>query len=151
MNTESGGGGHLNRLDGSVTGWVIQARDVKGGVHVHAPPPADAGPPRQLPGPGLLVDRAEALETLSGACADAPGVVLVTGPAGVGKTATALHWAHLSLDDFPDGQLYADLRAHAPSTPHAPGTSSPGSCAASASRPSGSRGASPSAPTCTGR
>ncbi|NEA47188.1 ATP-binding protein, partial [Streptomyces sp. SID10815] len=41
--------------------------------------------------------------------ADAP-VCLVTGPAGVGKTAFALHWAYQRRADFPDGRLFADLR-----------------------------------------
>ncbi|MEU8973240.1 BTAD domain-containing putative transcriptional regulator [Streptomyces monashensis] len=40
---------------------------------------------------------------------DAP-VCLVTGPAGIGKTAFALHWAHRRGGAFPDGRLFADLR-----------------------------------------
>lgn len=43
------------------------------------------------------------------ASAEAP-VCLVTGPAGVGKSALVVHWAHLNHERFPDGRLHADLR-----------------------------------------
>ncbi|MFD8636951.1 helix-turn-helix domain-containing protein [Streptomyces sp. NPDC059533] len=84
----------------------------------HAPPPAvvpDAAPPTG--GPDLLPraprgfhGRAAELVALSRAAEGEAPVCLVVGPAGVGKTALVLHWAHHRRADFPDGQLYADLR-----------------------------------------
>src|SRR5581483_5705218 len=39
-----------------------------------------------------------------------PPVVAISGAAGRGKTALAVHVAHLAREGFPDGQLFADLR-----------------------------------------
>ncbi|WP_239164003.1 AfsR/SARP family transcriptional regulator [Actinoplanes palleronii] len=39
-------------------------------------------------------------------------VALLSGTAGVGKSALAVRWAHRVRDGFPDGQLYVNLRGY---------------------------------------
>lgn len=104
-----------NQISGTVTGPVVQASVIHGGVHVHvheAPPHV----PRQLPAPVLdIVDRTAAFSALTRCLADDPHrddvarIGVIDGTAGVGKTALALHWAHSMRDCFPDGQLYVNL------------------------------------------
>ena len=45
----------------------------------------------------------------------------VSGTAGVGKTALAVRWAHQVKEQFPDGQLYVNLRGYDPDQPVPPG------------------------------
>ncbi|MEV0425636.1 BTAD domain-containing putative transcriptional regulator [Micromonospora sp. NPDC050495] len=71
--------------------------------------------PRQLPHPGpRLVGRQRSLaavrQALTAAPDGRPSICVVTGPAGVGKSALATWAAHQVAGNFPDGQLYADLR-----------------------------------------
>jgi tetratricopeptide (TPR) repeat protein len=111
-------------MSGTVQGPLIQARDIHGGIHVHHQ--ASVFPtPAQLPASGILVGRGESLAVLdalrSGDDGEGvPKVAVVSGPAGIGKSAVALHWAHRERRGFPDGQLYADLRGHAVDDPVEP-------------------------------
>ncbi|MDG6107225.1 helix-turn-helix domain-containing protein [Dactylosporangium aurantiacum] len=69
--------------------------------------------PRQLPvDVGDFVGRDAELRAIVerlGPHGPAPHVVALAGPAGIGKTALALHVAHRLAPQFPDGQLYLPL------------------------------------------
>lgn len=47
-------------------------------------------------------------------------IALITGTAGVGKTELAVRWAHRVRRQFPDGQLYIDLRGYDARAPMRP-------------------------------
>lgn len=94
---------------------VVQANAIYGDVHINEPKLAV---PQQLPhGVGDLVGRAADLEMLDRASHSASRVVVISGTAGVGKTALCLHWARSVAARFPGGQLYVDLRGFDPSHP----------------------------------
>jgi DNA-binding SARP family transcriptional activator/tetratricopeptide (TPR) repeat protein len=80
--------------------------------------PTPSGVPSQLPRPVAgFAGRTRELAALSAAL-DQPGaVVALTGTAGVGKSALAVHWAHRVRERFPDGQLYLNLRGFEPGRP----------------------------------
>ena len=78
------------------------------------PAPGRPLPPAQLPAPprsfvGRAAELAELVRLLGPAEPAAPRVVLVSGMAGIGKTALALRTAAAVAGEFPDGALYVDL------------------------------------------
>jgi tetratricopeptide (TPR) repeat protein len=83
--------------------------------------------PRQLPADVVgFTGRATELAALdrllerTSTTAAALVISTVSGTAGVGKTALAVHWAHRVADRFPDGQLYINLRGYDPDKPVQP-------------------------------
>ena len=100
--------------------------DVTGVAWLEQPvqsPPLAAPVPAQLPAAvaafaGRDAELASLDAILPGAAA-AHTVVssAISGTAGVGKTALALHWAHRVRERFPDGQLYVNLRGFDPGEP----------------------------------
>jgi tetratricopeptide (TPR) repeat protein len=105
--------GTRNEVGGVIFGPSIQARDI-GNVHVHRPV-ARLPPPNQLPPSVRLTGRAGDMRAMDNARQNR--VILLTGPAGIGKSALALSWAHAVRGDYPDGALYADMHGHAPDGP----------------------------------
>jgi tetratricopeptide (TPR) repeat protein len=67
----------------------------------------------QLPAsPTGFAGRRQPLAWLADAARHGPA--LICGPAGVGKTALAVHWAYGQAERFPDGRLYVNLRGFDP-------------------------------------
>ncbi len=56
----------------------------------------------------------------AGGSSDGSSIAVVSGTAGVGKSALALRWARLARGAFPGGQLYVNLRGYDPGQPVAP-------------------------------
>ncbi|MCW7987572.1 SARP family transcriptional regulator [Streptomyces platensis subsp. clarensis] len=102
------GGEAAPGADGTRTGTPDGARTGSGSGRAGAAP-------RLLPRPpARFLGREDQLTALTAVLTDrATGespLAVVAGPAGVGKTACAVQWAHLYAGSFPDGQLFADLR-----------------------------------------
>jgi DNA-binding SARP family transcriptional activator/tetratricopeptide (TPR) repeat protein len=87
------------------------------------PAAAAAACPAQLPAEVAgFAGRAAELRWLHGLLPEAGAVALITGTAGVGKTALAIRFGRQAASRFPDGQLYVNLRGFDPaSAPVPPG------------------------------
>jgi DNA-binding SARP family transcriptional activator/transcriptional regulator with XRE-family HTH domain len=98
-------------------------------AHVSRPAPAAAMHvvPRQLPAaPRGFIGRTGELRALTRLLERDPGetasvvIAALTGMAGIGKTALAVHLAHQVADRFPDGQLFTNLRGFSHDAPVRP-------------------------------
>ncbi|PRX43631.1 Tfp pilus assembly protein PilF [Prauserella shujinwangii] len=113
-------------ISGGVSGWAVQAGSVRGGVHLH-PPSSPVPVPRQLPPvPASFAGRETEITELDRLLSPdgrrrGPGLVVLVGPGGVGKSALAVRWLQGAADRFPDGQLVADLCAFGDGPPAGPG------------------------------
>lgn len=109
---------------------VIQAATINT-VHLHRHVDGTLPTPRQLPcHTSHFVGRTPEIDHLNSVLNDHkhnsvdndpdPCTVVISaisGTAGVGKTTLALHWAHRVREQFPDGDLYINLRGFDPSEP----------------------------------
>ncbi|WP_144300387.1 AfsR/SARP family transcriptional regulator [Stackebrandtia nassauensis] len=82
-------------------------------IHSSAVVSTQAPPPAQLPASIRgFIGRGEQLSELDALLAENPqhSVAVLSGVGGSGKTALAIHWAAENREQFPDGQLYVNLR-----------------------------------------
>ncbi|MFE6456223.1 NB-ARC domain-containing protein [Streptomyces cinereoruber] len=116
--------GTVAYVNGGVNhGPVFQGSSVHGDINVYVPqPPAPRPRPDQVPAlTAAFVNRTADLSELdrwfgppapSASGAPPPvGIGVLHGLPGVGKTATAWHWAAGTRERYPDGQLYVDFAA----------------------------------------
>lgn len=107
--------GPRNLVRDAVIGSVVQSGIIQGNVTIY-----QAGSvsliPRQLPRTAArFVARADELAELDAIFRDSrgagvPGLALVVGSGGVGKSMLAVVWGSCRAEEFPDGQLYVDMR-----------------------------------------
>ena len=64
-----------------------------------------------------FVGRGSELATLTADDAARPGVAVIEGMPGVGKTTLAVRAARLVRDRYPDGTIYLNLHSHDPGSP----------------------------------
>ncbi|MFI7643091.1 BTAD domain-containing putative transcriptional regulator [Nonomuraea sp. NPDC049400] len=94
--------------------WLLRedepdSPDQPGSFEQNVPVARPAELPRDVAG---FAGRDAELAWLQECLGGSDGVCVLSGTAGMGKTALAVHWAHQVKDRFPDGQLYIDLRGY---------------------------------------
>lgn len=122
-------GREIQALHQRLLGAQAGGKEPSGGAEaIAAAAPVGASPVRMGNGPTNLlprsvphfVGRGAELKELSRYVTQAAGsgagpVVVISGMAGIGKTALVIRWAHEHAERFPDGQLYIDLQGFHPS------------------------------------
>ncbi|MFI6604042.1 tetratricopeptide repeat protein [Nonomuraea sp. NPDC050536] len=93
---------------GAFFGTVIQGKYVRVVLPTPVTPALSGLPQDKDAFTGRAVELAALLDRLS----SGEAATVVSGLAGVGKTALAVHAAHRALDDFPGGVLFADLQGY---------------------------------------
>jgi tetratricopeptide (TPR) repeat protein len=111
--------GDLGRLRADLAGAdPVLAAARRRAAALSGPVAVPAQLPRDVAGFAGRGEQLARLDTLlaiaTGAAPTAMVISAVSGTAGVGKTALAVHWAHRIADRFPDGQLYVNLRGFDP-------------------------------------
>jgi DNA-binding SARP family transcriptional activator/tetratricopeptide (TPR) repeat protein len=80
--------------------------------------PAGTAPPDTLPPETAeFVGRGKELASLTGEDSGIPGIAIIEGMPGVGKSALAVRVARLVAGQYPDGTLYLNLHSHDPGSP----------------------------------
>lgn len=108
---------------GEMAAAAVQDTAPAGSDDEPAPAPARTTPAQLPPSVVGFTGRSDYLTTLDRLLMnadDAAAVGVVSGTAGVGKTALVVHWAHRVRQWFGDGQLYVNLRGFAPAPPVRP-------------------------------
>jgi len=110
MTADAGSSGSAHSANGP-------AADSPAGRHADTLGPA----PHQLPRAATcFTDRTMETGRLDAVARQDNGLAVVSGQAGVGKSALAVWWAHQATELFPDGQLYTDLRGYHSLPPQRP-------------------------------
>lgn len=100
---------------------LLQQRILAGDRDLLAGPgPSRAAPAQLPPDVSRFVGRAGELAELTrlagerAAAGSGSTIAVISGTAGAGKTALAVHWAHQAAGSFPDGQVFLDLNGFGP-------------------------------------
>jgi hypothetical protein len=94
--------------DAQMSGLVVQARDVHGGLHHYAAPQPLPTPHQLPPVTPHFVGRTAEITALDAARRDGSSLVVITGLVGIGKTAFLTRWLS-SATDAARPELYAEL------------------------------------------